>query len=79
MDAIDNKPTDKHEDVAGARNHVLAALGELRAVSRSGADPKLWVLGQVRGVDRKLAIAAGKSTTLATTLLPYSGKQLFKR
>ena len=31
MGAIDDKPTNKVEDVEGARNHVLAALGELRA------------------------------------------------
>ena len=31
MGAIDDKPTNKVEDVPGARNHVLAALGELGA------------------------------------------------
>lgn len=31
MGAIDDKPTSKVEDVPGARNHVLAALDELRA------------------------------------------------
>ena len=31
MGAIDDKPTNKVEDVPGARNHVLAALDELRA------------------------------------------------
>lgn len=30
MGAIDDKPTSKVEDIPGARNHVLAALGELR-------------------------------------------------
>ena len=30
MGAIDDKPTNKVEDVPGARNHVLAALDELR-------------------------------------------------
>lgn len=30
MGAIDDKPTNKVEDIAPARNHVLAALGELR-------------------------------------------------
>jgi peroxiredoxin len=29
--AIDDKPTADHADIAGARNHVLAALGELKA------------------------------------------------
>jgi hypothetical protein len=28
---IDNKPTPNKADVAGARNHVLAALSELKA------------------------------------------------
>lgn len=28
---IDDKPTAKQEDIAGARNHVLAALGEMKA------------------------------------------------
>ena len=28
---IDDKPTNKQSDIAGARNHVLAALGELKA------------------------------------------------
>ena len=29
--AIDDKPTADKSDIAGARNHVLAALGEMRA------------------------------------------------
>ena len=29
--AIDDKPTARKEDIAGARNHVLAALGEMKA------------------------------------------------
>jgi hypothetical protein len=28
---IDDKPTQDQADIAGARNHVLAALGELKA------------------------------------------------
>jgi hypothetical protein len=47
---IDDKPTPNPADVAGARNHVLAALSELKAGKAVSVDePSIWLLGQIFG------------------------------